>query len=117
MKAFGFTLVRSFEIEDLRTRLTNVEKSHSNYNTLAQRYTECQISVFSRVESRLRLLETMHGVRFEPYAVEELNKSGSGRYVPVEKKQLRRLIASLSKQWQLIESAKRQYKKWGIKKK
>lgn len=117
IKAFGFTLVKSCDLENLRERILNLEKAQRNYNDQAVRHTECQISVFSQIASRLKLMETMHGVRFEPFGIEELNKSGSGQYVAVEKRQLRRLINSLQKQWNLIENQKREYKKWGIKKK
>jgi hypothetical protein len=108
IKALVLSLIRS-DLDALSSRIGALENH-------AERTAESQISAFSQIETRLKLLETMHGVRFEVHLVHELNKSGSGSYVAVDKSLLKRLIASLTKQWRAIQADKAFNKKWGIKK-
>lgn len=120
MKLLGYSLIRTDELESIKDRLKAVEDSNAGFNVAAAKQTECQISVFTRMENRLQLLEAMHGVRFEPYNTSDLNKSGQGRYGKIDKQSLRNLVKRFTRAYNEIENekkyAKRMFKKWGIKK-
>ncbi len=95
-------------LQELKKELLARDKERSAY-----------IFAFSQVETRLSLLETLHGVRFETYDPTNLNSAGSGRHIAIEKKRLKLVISDLMRQWKAIDRHVKETVRWkkvGLKK-
>lgn len=113
MKLLGYSIIKTDDLVRITQRLDAIERFMRNYDAQSERQAEAQILVFNQMESRLKLMELLHGVKFEPSNPGDLIASGDGRHVKIDKESLKNLMKKAKAAWVKINKENPVFKKIG----